>query len=72
MTPWVRACWALGRLEYGLVRFSCGLWNDREAERVAFAGLSKHDEATVRAWLAGLAAPAPAARQADADVEEKS
>jgi DNA-binding MarR family transcriptional regulator len=27
----------------------------REAERAAFAGLSEHDEATVRAWLAGLA-----------------
>jgi DNA-binding MarR family transcriptional regulator len=39
----------------------------RVAERAAFAGLSKHDEATVRAWLAGLAAPAPAAGQADAD-----
>jgi DNA-binding MarR family transcriptional regulator len=39
----------------------------RVAERAAFAGLSKHDEATVRAWLAGLAAPAPAARQADTD-----
>src|SRR5262245_2127154 len=28
----------------------------RVAERAAFAGLSKQDEATVRAWLAGLAA----------------
>jgi DNA-binding MarR family transcriptional regulator len=28
----------------------------RVAERAAFADLSKQDEATVRAWLAGLAA----------------
>jgi DNA-binding MarR family transcriptional regulator len=28
----------------------------RRAERAAFAGLSAQDEATVRAWLAGLAA----------------
>jgi DNA-binding MarR family transcriptional regulator len=44
----------------------------RVAERAAFAGLSEHDEATVRAWLAGLATPAPAARQAGADGEDKS
>jgi DNA-binding MarR family transcriptional regulator len=46
----------------------------RVAERAALAGLSKQDEATVRAWLAGLAAPppAPAARQADTDGKEKS
>jgi DNA-binding MarR family transcriptional regulator len=31
----------------------------RVAERAAFAGLSEGDEATVRAWLATLAAPAP-------------
>jgi DNA-binding MarR family transcriptional regulator len=42
----------------------------RAAERAAFAGLGRQDEATVRAWLAGLAAPAP--RQADADGKEKS
>jgi DNA-binding MarR family transcriptional regulator len=30
----------------------------RVAERAAFAGLSEHDEATVRGWLAGLAAGA--------------
>jgi DNA-binding MarR family transcriptional regulator len=28
----------------------------RRVERAAFAGLSQKDEATVRAWLAGLAA----------------
>ena len=46
----------------------------RVAERAAFAGLSEQDEATVRAWLAGLAAPAPAPRpgQADADGRETS
>jgi DNA-binding MarR family transcriptional regulator len=41
----------------------------RVAERAAFAGLRKQDEATVRAWLAGLAAPPP---QADAVRKEKS
>jgi DNA-binding MarR family transcriptional regulator len=44
----------------------------RIAERAAFAGLSKQDEATVRAWLAELAAPAPPPRQADAAGREKS
>jgi len=44
----------------------------RVAERAAFVGLSKQDEATVRAWLAGLAASGPPARQADADEKEKS
>ena len=44
----------------------------REAERAAFAGLSEHDEATVRAWLAGLAVPASAARPAGADGVEQS
>jgi DNA-binding MarR family transcriptional regulator len=44
----------------------------RVAERAAFAGLSKQDEATVRAWLAGLAALAPVPRQADAYGKEKS
>jgi DNA-binding MarR family transcriptional regulator len=44
----------------------------RVAERAAFAGLSEHDEATVRAWLAGLAVPAPATRPADADGVEKA
>jgi DNA-binding MarR family transcriptional regulator len=43
----------------------------RVAERAAFAGLSEQDEATVRAWLAGLAALAPPAR-ADADRKETS
>ena len=42
----------------------------RAAERAAFAGLSKQDEATVRTWLAGLAAPAP--REVDTDGKEKS
>jgi DNA-binding MarR family transcriptional regulator len=44
----------------------------RVAERAAFAGLSKKEEATVRAWLAGLAAPPPPPRQADAYEKEKS
>ncbi len=42
----------------------------RVAERAAFAGLSKQDEATVRAWLAELAAPRP--RQADLNKKETS
>ena len=44
----------------------------RVVERAAFAGLSKQEEATVRGWLAGLAAPAPPPRQADADGKEKA
>jgi DNA-binding MarR family transcriptional regulator len=44
----------------------------RVAERAAFAGLSEQDEATVRAWLAELAAPAPVPRQADAVGKENS
>ncbi|MET0206113.1 MAG: MarR family transcriptional regulator [Mycobacterium sp.] len=44
----------------------------RVAERAAFAGLGKQDEATVRAWLAGLAAQAPPARKADAAGKENS
>jgi DNA-binding MarR family transcriptional regulator len=44
----------------------------RVAERAAFAGLGKQDEATVRAWLAGLVALAPDPRQADADGKERS
>jgi DNA-binding MarR family transcriptional regulator len=43
----------------------------RGAERAAFAGLSKQDEATVRGWLAGLVALASPARQGDVDEEEK-
>jgi DNA-binding MarR family transcriptional regulator len=39
----------------------------RMAERAAFAGLSKQDEATVRSWLAGLAELAP-----PADAEAKA
>jgi DNA-binding MarR family transcriptional regulator len=39
----------------------------RVAERAAFAGLSEHDEATVRAWLAGLATVA-AFQQAGAPI----
>jgi DNA-binding MarR family transcriptional regulator len=42
----------------------------RVAEGAAFAGLSEQDEATVRTWLAGLAAPRP--RRADVDTKEKS
>jgi DNA-binding MarR family transcriptional regulator len=44
----------------------------RVAERAALAGLGKQDEATVRAWLAALAAMAPPPRQADTDGKEKS
>ena len=44
----------------------------RVAERAAFAGFSKEDQATVRAWLAALAAQAPPARQADAAGKENS
>jgi DNA-binding MarR family transcriptional regulator len=43
----------------------------RVAERAALAGLSKQDEATVRAWLAGLAARAPARPRTDADRREQ-
>ena len=44
----------------------------RMAERAAFAGLSRQDEATVRTWLAALAAlPAPPRRN-NADGKEKS
>ena len=44
----------------------------RGAERAAFAGLSEQDEATVRAWLAGLAGRAAPARQADTAGKENS
>ena len=43
----------------------------RMAERAAFAGLSEQDEATVRAWLARLAATTTRLGDADADREEK-
>ena len=36
-----------------------------------FAGLSKQDEATVRAWLAGLAAMTTPLGHADANRKEK-
>jgi DNA-binding MarR family transcriptional regulator len=44
----------------------------RVAELAAFAGVSNRDEATVRAWLAGVAAPASAQRAADADSREST
>jgi DNA-binding MarR family transcriptional regulator len=44
----------------------------RVVERAAVAGLSKQDEATVRVWLARLAARAPAPQHAHADGKEKS
>jgi DNA-binding MarR family transcriptional regulator len=44
----------------------------RAAEHAAFDGVSKRDEATVRAWLAGLAAPAPATRKAAAAGEKET
>lgn len=43
----------------------------RVAERAAFAGLSEQDEATVRAWLARLAAMTTRLGQAEADQKEK-
>lgn len=43
----------------------------RGAERAAFAGLSQQDEATVRVWLAGVAAH-PSQRNTEADGEESS
>ena len=43
----------------------------RGAERAAFAGLSKQDEATVRAWLARLAAMTTRLGHADANRKEK-
>lgn|SRR5919106_352827 len=44
----------------------------RAAERAAFADFGKQDEATVRAWLAGLAATTPPPRRADLDRKENS
>jgi DNA-binding MarR family transcriptional regulator len=43
----------------------------RVAERAVFAGLSTHDEATVRAWLARLAELAPVAAQPSRTKMEK-
>jgi len=43
----------------------------RVVERAAFAGLSHKDEATVRAWLARLAAMPPRPGRADADGNEE-
>jgi DNA-binding MarR family transcriptional regulator len=43
----------------------------RAAERAAFAAMSEEDEATVRAWLARLAATTTRRGHADADLEEK-
>jgi DNA-binding MarR family transcriptional regulator len=42
----------------------------RVAERAAFAGMSEQDEATVRAWLARLAAMTARVGHADTDREE--
>jgi DNA-binding MarR family transcriptional regulator len=44
----------------------------RVAERAVFAGVSQQDQATVRAWLAELAALGPPPRQADTDQKEHS
>lgn len=44
----------------------------RAAERAAFAGLTENDEATVRAWLAGMAGMTMHAGEPDADQKEKS
>ena len=43
----------------------------RAAERAAFAGLSEHDEATVRAWLARLSEMTVRPGEADADRKER-
>jgi DNA-binding MarR family transcriptional regulator len=43
----------------------------RVAERAAFAGMSSQDEATVRTWLARLAATTTRLGIADTDVKEK-
>jgi DNA-binding MarR family transcriptional regulator len=58
--------------ERGRDALRAGTKRIRAAERAAFGGLSKQDEATVRAWLAGLAAAAPPARQAEVARREKS
>jgi len=44
----------------------------RAAERAAFSRVSEQDEATVRTWLAGLAAVEASPSQADANGKEKS
>lgn len=44
----------------------------RAAERAAFAGLTDNDQATVRAWLAGVAGMTMHAGEPDADRNEKS
>jgi DNA-binding MarR family transcriptional regulator len=44
----------------------------RAVERAAFAGLNHQDEATVRSWLAGLAAGAPSHQPGDRDGTENS
>jgi len=44
----------------------------RAAERAVFAGLSEHEEATVRAWLAGLAEMTARPAQADPDRKDKA
>lgn len=44
----------------------------RVVERAAFAGFSEQDQATVRAWLAGLATQAPAPPRGEANEKEKS
>src|SRR5689334_10404192 len=43
----------------------------RRAERAAFAGLGEQGEATVRGWLARLAAMTPRLGHVDVDEEEK-
>jgi DNA-binding MarR family transcriptional regulator len=44
----------------------------RAAERAVFAGLSDNDEATVRAWLVGLAGMTVRSGQADTHQKERS
>src|SRR5689334_16591464 len=43
----------------------------RVVERAAFAGMSEQDEATVRVWLARLAAVTTRPEHADSDLKEK-
>ena len=58
--------------EHGRDVFGVATKQVRAVERAAFAGHTENDEATVRAWLAGLASMTMASRGADADRKETS